>query len=60
MSASLAGRLGYHTNVKGLNGFAGLTAGIGVGLGSLIFDYAFEPFGDLDDDTHRVTLRYGF
>ena len=58
-SARFAGRLGYRTNTRGLDGMAGITAGIGVAVGALQVDYAFVPYGDLND-THRVSITYGF
>lgn len=57
--SSVAGRLGYRTNTEGLSGLAGLTTGVGFGYRDLYVDYAFVPYGDLDD-THRVTLGYKF
>lgn len=56
---SLAGRAGYKTNNKALGGSAGFTAGIGFEYASLGFDYAFVPYGDLDN-THRISLNYRF
>jgi hypothetical protein len=49
-------RAGYSLhNERGIDGFAGLTAGAGVQLNVWRFDYAFSAYGDLGS-THRVTL----
>jgi hypothetical protein len=58
-NAALAGRLGYRSNVEGLGGNAGITAGIGISYAAFTVDYAFVPYGDLND-THRVSLLFSF
>jgi hypothetical protein len=42
-----------------ITGLTGLTAGVGVALSDLRFDYAFLPYGDLGN-SHRVSLTYQF
>ncbi|MEK7475425.1 MAG: hypothetical protein AAB152_07280 [Candidatus Coatesbacteria bacterium] len=42
----------------GLRGLTGLTAGLGVRLGRLGIDYAYQPFGDLVT-SHRFALVWG-
>lgn len=53
----LAMRVGYSTE-NDLDD--GITAGFGIDISSLHFDYAYVPYGDLGN-THRMTLtfRYG-
>ncbi len=56
----LALRLGYKwwAQDQGLNGLTGLTAGMGIRLGTLGLDYSYQPFGDMAI-SHRVALVYG-
>jgi hypothetical protein len=56
---SLAARAGYKSNNQALGGMAGFTTGIGFEYASLGFDYAFVPYGDLEN-THRISLNYQF
>jgi tetratricopeptide (TPR) repeat protein len=42
-----------------VTGFTNLTAGIGLELSDIFFDYAYLPYGDLGD-SHRVTIGYLF
>lgn len=56
---ALAGRAGYNSRAKDVNGLTGLTTGIGVELCSFGFDYAFVPFGDLGI-TQRISFSYKF
>lgn len=56
---SLALRAGYKTNQQNLGGLAGLTGGLGFEFSALIIDYAFVPYGDLDN-TQIISLRYKF
>jgi hypothetical protein len=55
----IAGRAGYRSNTNALNGLAGFTGGLGFGYYGIQIDYAFVPYGDLDD-THRISLTYNF
>lgn len=55
----IAPRLGYKTNTKGLEGLAGLTAGLGFNIKSYYLDYAFVPYGQLGD-THRISFSIKF
>ena len=55
-------RTGYVHNFAstGLEGLTGLTAGLGVKIDkSLMFDYAYVPYGDLGT-SHRISLTYKF
>ncbi|MCL2799855.1 MAG: PorV/PorQ family protein [Endomicrobia bacterium] len=53
---SMSFRAGYNT-MSDIGGVAGLTAGFGIRVKSLMIDYAFVPMGDFGD-THRVSLSY--
>ncbi|MCL2800113.1 MAG: PorV/PorQ family protein [Endomicrobia bacterium] len=55
-SVSMLLRAGYNT-MSDIGGVAGLTAGFGIRVKSLMIDYAFVPMGDFGD-THRVSLSY--
>ena len=57
----LALRVGYQANLADnqIQGLTGLTAGIGVTYEGLGLDYAYLPYGDLDN-THRISLSYKF
>ena len=55
----LAGRAGYRSNTKGLEGLAGLTFGVGFGIKSYSLDWAFVPYGQLGD-THRISFSARF
>ncbi|PKN01124.1 MAG: hypothetical protein CVU77_06520 [Elusimicrobia bacterium HGW-Elusimicrobia-1] len=48
-------RTGYKTNVAGLTGSAGLTAGLGLEYNDYSLDYAFVTYGVLTD-VHRISL----
>jgi hypothetical protein len=53
-------RAGYSLGPEADQGsLAGLTGGLGVGLGSYQVDYSFVPAGDLGA-SHRFTLTYSF
>jgi len=55
----LALRVGYkYAGDQGVEGLTGVTAGLGVRVGSFGLDYAYQPFGDLAV-SHRVALVYG-
>ena len=56
---SIAPRAGYKTSVKGIDGMAGITAGIGIVVNAITFDYALVSYGDLDN-AQRVSLIYRF
>lgn len=59
-SARASVRGGYSTRTTGdLDGFAGFSAGVGLGFGRLRLDYAWVPFGDLGS-TNRVSIGMGF
>lgn len=59
--SALALRAGYKWQAvdQGITGLSGLGAGLGIGLGGLTFDYAYQPYGDLLT-SHRVSLSYLF
>lgn len=54
-------RLGYKTifGNPDLEGITGISGGVGVKLGSISFDYALVPYGDLGL-TQKATLSYNF
>jgi hypothetical protein len=54
---SLAPRVGYKTNQKGMDGLSGLTSGLGFRWKDITVDYGWVPFGDLGN-THRISLTY--
>ncbi len=55
--AGLIGRLGYSTRPT-VTAAARWTFGGGIVLGRLAVDYAFQGYGVLESDTHRVGLRW--
>jgi len=57
---AVALRAGYRWRgtQSGLSGLTGLTAGLGVRLGNLGVDYAYQPFGDLAV-SHRFAIVWG-
>jgi hypothetical protein len=55
--AGLIGRLGYSTRPT-VTAASRWTFGGGIVLGGLAVDYAFQTYGILDNDTHRVGLRW--
>jgi hypothetical protein len=56
----VAGRVGYQIkNTGDLGGVTGLTAGIGVKVSMLRFDYALVSFGDLGL-THQIAVAVSF
>ena len=55
--AGLIGRLGYSTR-PAVTAASRWTFGGGIVLGRLAVDYAFQAYGVLDGDTHRVGLRW--
>jgi hypothetical protein len=57
----LALRAGYRWRLHGneLGAWSGFSAGMGLALERLSFDYAFSPFGDLGN-SHRFTLSFRF
>ena len=57
---AVAFRMGYNTrSSRGVEGLAGLSAGMGFRWERLGLDYAWAPFGDLGT-THRVSLTARF
>lgn len=52
----IALRIGYLTGPKDKNLGKELTGGFGIKIGHVFIDYAFVPYGVLDD-SHRVSLR---
>lgn len=57
---TMAGRLGYNTRTAAdVPGFNGLSAGIGIGIARLTFDYALTFFGELGT-AHRFSLSGKF
>lgn len=58
LSAGLRG--GYNVaRTRGVDGLAGMAAGVGIEFNSFRFDYAWVPFGDLGM-SNRVTFGYSF
>lgn len=56
---TIAPRAGYRTGLTSMGGLAGLTAGIGVAVNAVSFDYAMVSYGDIDA-AHRISLSYRF
>lgn len=57
---SAAVRAGYDQNrARGLDGLAGMSAGLGFDFAALRVDYAWAPMGDLGT-TNRITLAFRF
>jgi hypothetical protein len=56
-------RAGYRYSLRdndlGNGALSGLTAGLGIALGAVRFDYAWVPYGDLSS-THRFTITSRF
>ena len=52
-------RLGYNSDVKGLDSISGFSAGFGITYKKYTLDYAIAPYGDLGL-THRISLAYRF
>ena len=52
-------RIGYKSSTEGLEGIAGITAGVGFAYKDYCIDYAFVPYGQLGN-THRVSLSIAF
>lgn len=61
LTARLALRTGYRYRLHGneLGAWSGFSAGLGLALEKLSFDYAFTPFGDLGN-SHRFSLSFKF
>ncbi|MBI4055252.1 MAG: PorV/PorQ family protein [Elusimicrobia bacterium] len=56
----MALRAGFNSgNLRGIEGFSGISAGGGWRVRRFSLDYAWNPFGDLGS-THRVSLSYRF
>lgn len=49
----------YRFGENNLQGLSGITAGAGVKLGVIGFDYAFVPFGELGT-SHRAVIKFEF
>lgn len=57
---TFAGRLGFNSRTLGdIEGFSGISFGLGAGFRSLGLDYAFLPFGDLGA-AHRISILFSF
>ncbi|MBI4424499.1 MAG: PorV/PorQ family protein [Elusimicrobia bacterium] len=56
---TFAMRTGFRQSALGDQGGRRFTGGFGVRLGSVGFDYAFSPLGELGD-THRMSVSYSF
>ncbi len=56
---SLAGRAGYTTRTRRVEGLNGITIGIGFGFKMANLDYAWMPMGDLGT-THRISVGVKF
>jgi hypothetical protein len=52
-------RVGYNSNVKGIESANGLSAGLGMMYKKYTLDYAIAPYGDLGL-THRISLSAKF
>jgi hypothetical protein len=60
LTSYFALRAGYKTNtIADLDTTSGISAGIGINIGSLGLDYSFVPYGILGD-THRISLGFRF
>lgn len=60
LTSYFALRAGYKTNtIADLDTTSGISAGIGINIGSLDLDYAFVPYGILGD-THRISMGFKF
>ncbi len=57
--ASISGRLGYNSRNRKVDGFNGVTIGIGFGFRMATLDYVYSPAGDLAS-THRFSLGVKF
>jgi hypothetical protein len=56
---ALALRAGYDQDASASGLDSNLTAGIGLKMGGLEFDYAYHPYGEITDDTtHYFSLSY--
>ncbi|MBI3012367.1 MAG: PorV/PorQ family protein [Elusimicrobia bacterium] len=56
---TLSGRLGYNSRSRKVEGFNGVTIGLGFGFQMATLDYAWMPLGDLGS-THRVSVGVKF
>ncbi len=57
---SFAGRAGFNTQtLGGIDGFTGISFGMGIDSGRYAMDYAFVPFGGVGQ-AHRLSLHYHF
>ena len=55
-----AGRAGFNSQTIGsIDGFSGVSVGIGIGYSGLAMDYAFVPLGGVGQ-AHRISLTCGF
>lgn len=55
-----AARAGFSSEtVSDLGGFSGVSAGVGIGLKSMMVDYSFTPMSGLGD-AQRISLTYSF
>jgi hypothetical protein len=56
----IAGRGGFNTqSIGSIDGFTGLSVGVGIGFGSSSMDYAFVPLGGIGQ-AHRLSLSFNF
>lgn len=56
---NLSGRLGYNSRGRKVDGFNGVTIGVGFGFQMATLDYAWMPLGDLGS-THRISVGVKF
>ena len=56
---NVAGRFGYNSRGRKVDGFNGVTIGLGFGYDIGTLDYAWMPLGDLGS-THRISLGVKF
>ncbi|MBN1822707.1 MAG: PorV/PorQ family protein [Endomicrobiales bacterium] len=52
-------RIGYRTNVKGIEDANGISFGIGLSYRRIAFDYAFVPYGELDN-VNKLSILFFF
>ncbi|MFH1283405.1 MAG: PorV/PorQ family protein [bacterium] len=56
---SVAGRVGYNSRTKDVEGLNGLSLGVGGNIFGYMVDYSYVPLGDIGD-THRISLGISF
>lgn len=56
---SISGRLGYNSRTRKVDGFNGLTIGLGFGFKMASLDYVYSPLGDIGA-SHRFSIGVKF